>query len=442
MADFSFKKQLSSTVASANISNIIGGESSFVYNYFRAKFPDNFFKDTFISQQLNSFKFKTTVPHQRLPLLAMGSTFEIEESTLGPISRQYTTQYTVFNKDKDVYYRTIFADEDNNIFIYSVDNRAVVKHNFAIKLQTEMQAWNVVNYLNQNFETNGRVYLNAIRLPAVLPNNFIHNICKNFGWDIESTDPDTARAAREELRTYLIKHGLGGITEQVNPQTGNINYMYDYTANILLTYPDNANHESNITDLITKNAIVRYQIASEFWFPGSFVIDFNHNFDYDHKLDDAGLNNLTTKFTIVVDKEVIPKTLDNGYQYIRQARYTPDVNNEIDEIDIDSFFDEGIMNIVKNAQKYKIDCNKILAFVIFKNNIPLDPEKYSIDYDTLKITVNHPEPNSNFTLVLYGDLEKLNILNHYIVTHNMKEISKLDIFHDYDFVDNSDKNIT
>lgn len=432
MANFKYQSNLSSTVASANISNIIGGEASFVYSYFQSKFPDKFFNDTYISQELNSFKFGNPFPVQRLPLLAMGSEFELEESSLGPIQRQYTTMYTVRN-DKERYYRKIFNDEENNVYMYSVDNRAILKHNFAIKLQTQAQAWNVVNYINQNFETAGKVFLNNIRLPAVLPNNFIFNICEHFGWDINNPDPSIAESARESLRAYLIEYGLGGITEQINPETGNISYMYDYTTNLMLSYPDNAAHEASITDLVVKNAIVRYQITSEFWFPASFIIDFDSQFKLVPKVDDTGLSNLKTKFSIVLQKDLIPHVTDKGFKYIRQARYTPDLNNKVDIINISTFFDKAIFNIIKIGKKYNFDIRKLVSFIMYKNNIPLSEDDYEVDLDKLEIKVNEPTRNDNYTLVLYGDLKKLNILNEYVVKKNTKEIMKMDIFPDHDF---------
>ena len=424
------KRNLSSTIASANISNIIGGESSFVYNYFRSKFPDGFFKDTYISQQLNSFKFGSPFPSQKLPLLAMGTNYEIQDSLMGDLSRMYTTMYTVRTQNKDKYYRPIFRDEDHDIYIYSVDNRSTLRHNFAIKLQTQAQAWNVINYINQNFETNGRNYLNNIRLPAVLPNSFILNICENFGWNINSQDENTARRDREELRAYLIKYGLGGITEQVNPETGAISYMYDYTTNILLTFPDMAEAETNTTDLIIKNSLVRYQISSEFWFPGSFIIDFDKNFNFAEKEEDT-LNNMTAKFTLVLAKNIIPKSLDNGFKYIRQARYTPDINQTVDKMSIDNFFDQGIMNIVSSSRKYNLELNKLIKFILFKNNKPMQlGEDYEVDFDKMEIRVKNPSANENYTLTLYGNIEKLNILNEYIISKNDREIKKMDIFPD------------
>lgn len=362
----------------------------------------------------------------------MGTEFELEESSLGPIQRQYTTMYTVRN-DKERYYRKIFNDEENNVYMYSVDNRAILKHNFAIKLQTQAQAWNVVNYINQNFETAGKVFLNNIRLPAVLPNTFILNICTHFGWDINSSDPTVAEEAREQLRAYLIEYGLGGIIEQINPETGNISYMYDYTTNLMLSYPDNAAHEASITDLVVKNATVRYQITSEFWFPGSFIIDFDSQFKLIPKVDDTGLSNLKTKFSIVLQKELIPHIADNGFKYIRQARYTPDLNNKIDTINIESFFDKAIFNIIKVSKKYNIDLNKLVTFIMFKNNVPLDKDKYEVDLSELKIHVKEPTRNDNYTLVLYGDLKKLNILNEYLVRNNTHDIMKMDIFPDTNF---------
>jgi len=440
-----YDSMLSSTIATANISNIIGSESSYMFNFFKNKFPENFFKSNYISQQLNSFKVGKSFPSQRLPLVAMSTNYELEDTTMGNIAREYTTIYTMKKRDKKNYYRLIFADEENDVFIYSVDNRMSLRHNYAIKLQTQAQAWNVVNYLNQNFENGGKNFINDVKLTALIPNEFILNICNKFGWHI--TGPEYSESEkkfdREKLREYLLRNGLGSITEEINPETGNTSYMYDYTANLLVSYPDLPQHESATESLIETSAIVRYQIATELWFPAAFILDFDGDFK---RQNPSTLEDETTmtKFSFAVEKRLIPRKLNNGYQFIKQARYTPDMNVPVDTISLTSFFTDDLINIIRSSKFYHLDVDKFAMFILFKNNKPVTDGSCVIDFEKLELRFSNPESNCLYTLVLYGDLYKINILSDYINKGIDHDLKKLDIYPDYkvgeeDYVVDSDK---
>lgn len=430
--EYQIKQDMNTTTATASISTIISGISSFVNSYFRGKFPAGFFKDNYISTELNRFTIGRPFPNQQKPLLAMTTEYNLDETSMGPISLQYTDIYVVKNSNKEKYYRKIFEDYQNRIFIYSIDNRMKLKFNFALKLQTEMQAWNVVNYINQKFEPNGKIYCNNIELPVEFPTQFAINIANKLGWPINDPyNTQKNQANRELLRGYLIDHSLNAITEETNLQTGNPAYYYNHVDNIMLSFPDIPSHEKNVTNLITKDATVRYSIEAEFWFPGSYIIETDPNSEFKYNDDENQLSATTTKFDIIVQQPLIPRNLNNGWALLKEKRYIPDYNEKVDHIDISSFFDSGMINIFNEIDTYKLDADKMITLKLYMNNILVDHNNYSYDLNNMSIDVINPERNATYTIVVYGDRKILAAVDKFISSKDKRDIKGLDVFKDY-----------
>src|SRR5699024_316651 len=334
---------------------------------------------------------------KRMPYLAMNTIYELGDLFMDELPLWHTTTYYEF-KNLKRNYRLIFEDDYNDVRIYAVPNRYKFNFNFNITVQTEVAAWNVLTYINQHFENGGRNYANGIRIPAEIPNVFIHNIAKRMRFDLNTKE------GQQDMRDYLMTHSLGPIEGMTNPATGNTSYKFNYSTNILLSYPDLANYDKEMRNLIAEKSSVRYAMSAELWTPASFILEIKGNKENNIK-DVTNLSNDNFNFTLAVEQAVIPKQLDNGLQYIIRLNYQTSVNNEIEK---------KIKRIINSARKYKADLNKIIQVKLFKDNIEVQDRNYKVDYEDLEIELINPVSNTVFTLVVYADLKIMNMIDDMI----------------------------
>lgn len=407
--------------ASPSLASMISGVQSFMWNYFKSMFPDNFFTSTYINTSLNSNSLKDMKKQKKgFPHLAMNTQFELGDGFMSQLPMWHRTDRFVMNNLKRNY-RLIFEDDTRGIRIYTVPQRYKIVFNFGILLQTEMKAWNVLNHINQTFENGGYNFANNIRIPTKLPEVFIVNICKKLGLDISKNED------RVKLNEYFMRYGLGPITNKKDMSTGNEKYTYDFTTNILLNYPDLPNYEKEINNLINKQSAVRYAISSELWVPGSYILEIEEDFNIEREVNIPSDDIL--QFDIAIIQDIIPKENDKGMDLLFQRNFNTEMNVPLDKTPIESIIDDEVVSAIKYLNKIKnINMEKIVEFKLFKNNKPVEKNKYYIDYNEFELIVKEPDANVTHTIAMYTDKRKINMINELRNQGRIKEIYDLDIF--------------
>lgn len=406
--------------ASPSLSSVLSGVQSFMWNYFKSMFPSNFFKSTYIHTALNSNSLKDIKERKRsYPHLAMNTQFELGDGFMSGLPMWHRTDRFIINNLKRNY-RMIFEDETRGIRIFTVPQRYKMVFNFAILMQTEIAAWNVLNHLNQTFENGGYGYANGIRIPTKIPDIMIINIAKKLNLDLNNNED------RIKFNDYMMENGLGPIVNKKDMASGREKYTYDYTTNILLNYPDLPNYENQISNLINKQSAVRYAMSAELWVPGSYILEIEEDFNVEREVEEVSDDIL--QFDIAILQDMIPKENEKGMKLLFQRNFNTEMNVPFDSTPIESIIDEEVISAIKEINKFKANMEKIIEFRLFKNNKAVSKEDYFVDYEDFELIVKEPEDNVVHTLVLYADMKKINMINEFKNQKRFKEIGQMDIF--------------
>lgn len=418
MSEAYTEKSVALCKASSSISTIIGGISSFIHDYYMSKFPKNYFRKTYISGSLNSTNLKSTLfPSMYKPYLAIQPQFELGNTFMSTIPLWHTANYYIF-KNKAMNYRLIFNDTELGIRIYSIPNRIKTNFNTLIKVETQMKAYDLLNYVNQNFEENGYNFINKVRLPAEIPKIFMVNICKKLGLNFNDKND------REKLRFYLNQHSLGAIEETILNSTGNSAFMYNYTTNLLLNYPDLASHEKSMINLVIKDASVRFQIGCELWIPGTFILEIDNKNDIVYDIQDNGLEDDRYKFNLVFDYSELPNKIGN-LTFLKRASYLTELNKDVDELDLKHILTDEIINVLNEIKKNGGHIDNYIDFRIYLNNQILLKTDYEIDYSNFILKTKNPVNNRTYHIAIYVDLYILNKISQLMIDNNTNEIRQL-----------------
>lgn len=411
--------ELSTCLSTSAISDILGGLGSFILNYFKMKFPKDFFKETYINESLNSNILARGIAHnQQLPFIGMEMEFVEEETLMGQLPRNHYPQQFIAKQYRDKYYNLIFEDVDKEVKIYSMPKRIRVNFNFLLKFQTHIAAIDYMHFINNHFEYGGINYVNGVRLPIEIPRYFINRI--GMKYDLDPTNKEH----NDELRHYMRDNSLGGMRYVINPTTGNKSYMYEYVTNILLQYPDLASSEANVNNMVIKDGTVSFSIVAELAAPSGFIMEIRDGeiIPFVPPMDDK--DSYSLNFYIITDK--IPRSLNDGKILIDTAKFVAEVNTGIDTIDVSEILSKDLRQTVEAIAKMDdFDIGKLFEYKLYANNKLLKEEEYDISFIDHKLHIIFPDTNVTYSLALYGDIRKLNDINELILTNNRHKIKPL-----------------
>lgn len=410
---------LSLCKTTTSVSEVIGGLGSFIMSYFKSKFPKETFKSSYIVDSVAASTLRlNTAPNQELPYIGMEIQYTGEDPISGKNFMSSTPQYFVANKNRDQYYHKIFHDAENRIKIYAIPDRIRVNINFLLKLQTPMASTDIMHYIRNNFETEGINYVNGIRLPCIIPTQFIDQIGKKFEIDKNNSED------LQNLHQYLMDSSLGSIRESRNMSTGNPMYSYNYVTNVMLQFQDQATADRNVNNLVVQDTSVSFSISAEIDCPSGFLLeipDFELPATVGSDLDTSSL-----KFNVVFKQELIPQTLSNGMKHIMHESFVPDVNVLKDQLDISPILSSSLVGVLREINKIGGNTSNLVNLKLYRNNIEVPSSSYTVDFNTMILTTLYPVPNETYSVVLYGDIFKLNTINDLITDNSQHLISRLE----------------
>lgn len=395
--------------STTSYSSILGSLTSFSSAFFINKFPKGFFKKVVITESLNStnMDIEKDLHNYSTPCLIIKPELSMDSGYMETLPYWYNAYRYIANDSRRKNYYPVLQDHERGIYIYSIPIRTRVIFNIKIKVPTSMFMYNVMHLIQNKFETGGFEYINDVRLQTEVPKVMMINLAKNLGYDLSNID------SREKFNDYIFTNTMNGISENINLSTGNNNYAFNFTSNILTNYPDTVSGDKNVKNLSFDNGIISFSYSMDLWIPNRYILEFPKSYKGTIEEYEDSNENDKYKFNIVVRTDYILNKIDDKTLIIRKS-FLPDVNVEYDELN----FTPIINTEIKNVLKYLLDNNEfhedIFEVRIMCGNKYLDKSQYEVDYKNLIIKTKTPMSNTTYTVLVYGDLAKLNKVSNKI----------------------------
>lgn len=393
--------------SSNSLSSIIGSVTSYITEYFKSKFPDNYFKETYISTTMAASAIqKEYFDVKKRPYLFIQPQFDLTEGTMGQLPLLFTDTSWVYIKNLKSNYNLIFEDGETGIRIFNAFKRTKITFRIGIRVNSEMQGWNAVSYIDQNFQSNGFFYLNKIFLQTQVPPFIIQNIANRLNYDL--TDP----VGRERMEDFMMQYSYNGIYLTKDLATGNDRFMYRYPANILINYPDMSNQNRNMRQNVTQNSQIEFTITAELWTPAMFIMELDNmeRFKNIKLVNPSSYEDGQYRFSLVLNEDYIPYTKDKR-NIIMRRNFLPEVNVEYDEIDLKDVLPLNVHKACEFLKMFNIKMSKVFTIDLYINGKLLFPDLYSVDEKDLILKTNNPMINTTYTVVCYADMGILNRIN-------------------------------
>lgn len=319
-------------------------------------------------------------------------------------------------------YNPVLENEENGIYLYSIPDRIKLLFDVKIKLPTILFGYDALHYLKQAFLVNNDyVYLNNVNLRTEVPKVFIWYIAEALHLDLYKQDD------RDIINEFLLRNSYGGIQELINPASLLPQYSYNYKVNILMNTPDRASFDKNIKGMVVDNTTISFNFSFEFWTHSNYILRINEKVTQKQYPQDLMNEIPTMKFNIFPEVHYIKTTLEDEKKLIIKKDFITDVNKKIDTIEIYKVLSKELSDVINECKNNKFNLNKLFKIKVFRNNIEIDNMELNMNWKDLILTINNPLNNTQYTLLIYGDLYNLNLIDKYIQDDTKDEIKLLNI---------------
>lgn len=400
-----------SVCSSANsLSSIIGSVTSYMTEYFKSKFPEKYFKETYISTTMAASAIqKDYFDVKKRPYLFIQPQFDLSPGIMGELPMLFTDTSWVYLKKLRKNYNLIFEDSTTGIRIFNSFKRTKINFRIGIRVNSELQGWNAISYIDQNFQTNGWFFLNKVFLQTQVPPFIIQNIANRLGYNLnEPLD-------KEKMEEFMMQYSYNGIYQTKDLSSGNDRFMYKYPVNILINYPDMSTQNRNMRQNIIQNSQIEFNISAELWTPATFImeLDTKERFKNIKLINPTEYEDSQYRFSLIMNEDYIPYTKNNRNILLRR-NFIPEVNVAYDEVDLKSVLPLNVNKACELLKKYYIKMSKVFTIDLYINGRLVFPENYELDEKNLILKTKNPMANTTYTLVMYADMGILNKINYYM----------------------------
>ena len=390
---------------------MLGSITGIVKNHVLSKLPKGFIKYTYIKNSIASVTEQMNTEESTLvkerPALSIGLNYSFNEAvSQGDQFRWGMSKIPVGVHMYDSIYTKIFYNEQDYIYLSTIDERTKLVYDVAIRLDSETQAYNLMNYMRAYIGVGRPYYLNRVNIETPIPFECLKMISAGKGFDLK--DP----AGRQAFHEYLTKWSGGRVTYKKNLSSGNYNYFLLYNANILCKIPDAPSIEKNTEGKSVVNADLRFQLEVEFPTFTNFITEREELSPVDSGMndmvDDSGsavIYNFTSQMPVT--RMLDDKTLALYFEVVTG------LNETVDETPFEEALQPRVMFFIQHQRQYLgTDPDSIkrhMKISVIRDTEPLvEDVDYEVDWDSYTVRILNPLLNYVYRFALYMDLVKYN----------------------------------
>jgi hypothetical protein len=303
-------------------------------------------------------------------------------------------------KDWEKYLSKLFYHETTGKQIFYNITRVKLSFEVAIRLGTELRAWDAITILRRKLRPGYFFNANNQRLPIELPNLLSQAMATEMGIDL--TDSVQAQTMLDELNRY----SMAKFYIHTDPATGNKGFAYDYIANLLFKVDGDYSYDRGMIGKSQEKTIVSNTISCEFNIPDTFALstfdpiseNFSDNFNIDVSEYQFLNINLTTR---------PPAHLGNT-TLVFQTKFITDsgVNENIDYRDS---LPDTFVQFIKAEVAAGRSINMKIS--VWSSSGPVPLSDYSVNWNTLVLTLTNTLAKQVYQFGVYLDLSEVKKFN-------------------------------
>lgn len=408
---------------------LLGSITGIVKNHILSKLPKGYIKYTYIKNSVASVTEQAMGEEAAIvkekPALSLGLNYSYNDAVgFGDTYRWGMSRIPVGAHQYDRIYTKILMCEKDNVYVSTIDERVKLVFDVAVRLDSESQAYNLLQYMTSYVGVKRPYYLQGIDVEVPLPFECVNLVAAAGPFDRRTPE---GRAAFHE---YLRKWSGGRITFKKNLSSGNFNYFMKYNCNVLCQIPDVPAIERTLEGKAVTEGIVRYTLEAEFPTFTNFIteheeLDLSSTPTFEEGLQpgaqgDSAIYNFTSRFHF--GRQEGDKSIALMFEYVTG------VNSAIDETPFKEALSPSLSFFVDHQSRFLPEdegaISRHLQVVMVRDNDRLqEGADYEVDWTTCTVRLINPLYNYVYRLALYVDLAKY---NEVLEVHNSLSLRQAD----------------
>ena len=387
---------------------LLSSATGIIKNHLLSKFPKNFFKYVYIKNSFPGVTEGGLDDDARMvkdrPALSLNLRYDFNEAAFaGDSFRWGLSQIPVRAYERSAIYRSVLMCEADRVFISAADDRVKLSYEVGLKVDSEVQAYNITGYVRNYIGVNRPYYLSKVDVEVPVPLASLAVVGEKLGIDVRSMDA----AQRQTFHEYLTRWSGGTLTFKKNLSSGNWIYFSKYVCNILCRITDQPQIERVTEGKAVTEATVKFQLDIEFPILTHFITEFEPPLTGQNPtegLDDMGdavIYNFTTK-EFLFDRQRGVRTLSTTFDFVT------DLNTEADRTPLNEVLSEELVFFIEYMKKLLPNdpdvYSKNFEVLVTRDHDVVDPSEYEVDWDERELVLHNPRPNYVYRIGLYVDL--------------------------------------
>jgi len=287
----------------------------------------------------------------------------------------------------------IFDDDELEIQVKTDFIRIKLEFDIAIRLETEMEAWDIGSYLSDIIAEDRPFFLNSRVLSCQVPNNIARFLAETKGLDLSKPD------SNYEFSKYVKTFSRNGFELTKNASSGSDVVFFNHPVNVLSIITTAPSIEKVMKDNSNDGSTVSFSMSTEVTVPKFFVVKCRENKYIE------GLKNGTEDFGdrmksyIVTFKANAPETYSD-LNIILFKKFITEKNEKLSEIDLNGVLPKDVLNFMSESE------DRFSSILVWFDEEPINAEDYIINRKKSKISLFNTLENLTYHLAVYIDLEE------------------------------------
>ena len=280
--------------------------------------------------------------------------------------------------------------------------RTTISFPVAIRVGTQLEAWNVGEFLGTKLRSNRNFYLRNQLVHVIIPDALIAQICKVNKLDWKDTDV---------ILTHLRKFSENEINVINYGGTNSRKFTFGRLTDFQFEINNVPSISVNKKGKAEMNSTIGFSFDLHFSYPCAFVlntmpVEFNNsvldNIISDRLSSESGVIHLNVPGLSFAPREYI-----NGKYRYAFVKFSPEVNKPVETIKFKECLSKQVLSYIQSLIDDGIDVNSIVDFYMFNGDISLNPKDFYIDWKTFQIILDSPVINEMYAFAIYIDRNKL-----------------------------------
>lgn len=405
------------SMAAPSMAHVYGNVTSFVTEYIKQLFPDQF-KTVYVNTTIaykNFAKFNNSDKEfikKRKPMLLVKPRLELDTNDAFMDGTLFTKRITDMVNPRDYgNLQDFIVDKENQIYIKFLMNRLVMNYDISLVFETQMRQINFVHYF-KNRVRQGAPFVVNTNLESMISRDMVILLSDLVG--IDMIDGDQIDAPK--ILDYMNRHSTYPVTYKMKNSVGRDEFFRYHPAGIELTITGLDADDGQKSGQITDNFFINFTVRAEFstaglyyLFSGKKNIEDKYKYLMHGEESDSGV--IMPMFT---SKNIFDNYIPAGWNFYMCPTFHIDPTDPRPFVlDIEQLFNASLQACVKYHRQFNLPMTPFLYIISIKDNRVMSTERreYEIIWDNpISIKVYNWNPASTYRLLIAVNTSYINEL--------------------------------